>query len=134
GDDPMAALKHDPTSALAALPADRRKALLAAPLAGLIVSADEPLVPGSGPVSLASGIVAGPPLAGTRMVTADADGCVHVVVHAATGGDAPVSLDRERTINPASGLVLDQRETQIIGAGNDARIVREQVTIDPPVS
>ena len=128
-----AAMTRDPTAALAGLPREQRRTMLAMPLASIIARERRP-VPGSGPVTLAGGIVAGRQLSGTRTVTIGGDGLAHVTLHAAiTGGADPVALDREQVIDPGSGLVVDMRETQAIGSGDSAQITRQRTTVTSQV-
>ena len=123
-------LTRDPAAPLAALPPERRHILLAGPLASLIVRLPPP---SSGRVTLASSFVAGQPLTGIRTVATDANAHLRIVVHVRGGVDDAVTLDREQVIDPATGLLLDEQETQAMGTAATAQTIRQHLTIAPMV-
>lgn len=126
----VAGIARAPAAALAALPLEQRRAALASPLTSIIAIAQSDRIAGSGPVTIDGNPGAGRPLTGTRATVLGADRRLHVTLHAADADPAgPVSLDRERVVDPATGLVMDARETQTMGSGEAAQTIRQQVTI-----
>ena len=124
------ATARKPTSMVGEIAPYRRRTILASPLASLISGTDG--VAGSGPVSISSGLAADRVLRGTRTVTVDAGTRLHIAVHAQAGDDAaPLTLDRDRLIDRATGLVVEEQSTQSMGGGRDVQIIRQRVSVDP---
>lgn len=74
------------------------------------------------------------PLTGTETIALGADALLHITVHAsAMGDDRAVSLDRERRIDRASGLVVIEDETQTIRIGSDVQVTHKRTVLAPPV-
>lgn len=129
--------------ALRTLPDPQRAAMLGSLVAPLIAGADATLTPGSvQPAELR----ARPPmprnttLKGTQTVTRDVDGrlVLHVnaigEVPAADGASAHVAADRDRVVDPATGLVLATHERMSATIDGDQVTTDTRVTLALPAS
>lgn len=59
---------------------------------------------------------------------------LHLIAHAdAASGDAAVSIDRERAIDPVHGLVMRGEETQTVRAAGGVQVTRTTAVINAPV-
>jgi len=129
--------------ALRALPPPQREKMLGSLVEPLIAGADAGLVPsGPEPVTLPARppAPAGTALPGTQTVTRDSRGMldIHISasgdVAAADGTTAHVVTDRNRVIDPATGLVLAARDHRTTTIGGDEMTADTNVTLTLPVS
>jgi hypothetical protein len=150
--DAIAALPGDPgqrtraadfAAALRTLPPKQRQKMLGSLVAPLVAGADAALAPGpAAPVTIHARPPAAPGamLTGTQTVTRGADGKldIHVSasgdVGAANGATAHVTADRERVIDPATGLVLTVRDHRVTTIGGDRTTADTHVRLIVPVS
>lgn len=121
------------SAAVAALPDDARRATIASIIMPIVAGADAVRTPGSRAVVLPSRpVAAGAPLRGRETVTQGDDGLLHIATHAdASTGDAAVSIDRERALDAASGLVLHEEETQTTRLGTATQVTRTVTELRP---
>lgn len=128
--------------ALRTLPAAQRAAMLGSLIAPLIAGDQASLVPGSTqPVE----IHARPPiprnatLKGTQTATRDAGGRLMLHLTATgeagdTGSDAQITDDRERLVDPATGLVLGAHDRMTATIDGDRVTTDTRATLSAPVS
>jgi len=150
--DAIAALPGDPgqrtraasfAAALRTLPPAQRERMLASLVAPLVAGEDAALAPGPvTPITIRARppAAAGATIAGTQTVTRESNGKldIHLAasgdVAAAGGATAHVTADRERVIDPATGLVLAVHDHRITTIGDDRTTADTNVTLTIPVS
>jgi hypothetical protein len=126
---------------LAALPSDKRQALLGSMLEPVVAGAAGALEPGSDTeVTVDARAPDGHPsaLAGRQTVSRNADGDLFISVHAEgnVGSEAePVHVDIARTtdIDPRTGLVMQRSDTTRSTVGTTANIIQRTSTLTVPV-
>ena len=100
----------------------------------VIAGADAARVPTTHAVSvppIGAGLA---PLSETESVALGTDALLHITVHASTTErDRAVSLDRERSVDRASGLVVCEDETQTIRIGTGVQVTRKRTSLTPTV-
>jgi len=126
-------------AALRNLPAAQRAAMLGSLVAPLVAGDDAMLAPGSTqPISIRARppLPRGTTLAGKQTVTRAADG--RLALHASAHGDAPapgaaarVAADRDRVIDPATGLVMATHDHMAATIGGDPVTADTRVTLAP---
>ena len=125
----------DPRAAapLLALPPERRRAMVASIADTLPAGADAVAAPGVQRVTLTSALPGGTPvrLTGTRTIARASETRLTLTVHAEGEG---ITLDRSRTVDPATGLVLEERETRVLTVDGVARTSRSTTTLIAAVS
>lgn len=139
GDDGKRARAGRFAAALRTLPAAQRMAMLGSLVAPLVAGADATLAPGSTqPISIRARppLPPGATLTGDQHVTRGADG--RLTLHATAAGDAPaaggsahVTADRDRTIDPATGLVMATHDHMSAAIGPETITADTRVTLAP---
>lgn len=127
--------KLDPRAAapLLTLPPERRRAMVASIADALPAGADAVAAPGVQRVTLASALPGGKALqlTGTRTIARASTGRLILTVHAEGEG---ITLDRSRTVDPATGLVLEERESRAVTVDGITQKSRSTTTLSPTVS
>lgn len=139
GNDSQRARAARFAAALRDLPGAQRVAMLGSLVAPLVAGADATLTPGSSqPISLRARppLPPGAALTGDQKVTRGADG--RLTLHATAAGDAPaaggsahVTADRDRVIDPATGLVVTTHDHMAAAIGSETITADTRVTLAP---
>ncbi len=100
---------------LAQLPDDRKLAIIASMITGLIAKRDDYVVADARTVSVtASPLFGGPPLTGeASSVRAGDEVRHHIAARGATPAGATTEMMIDRTIDPATGLIRSVRQTEV---------------------
>lgn len=121
-------LGRTPAAPLAALPPERRHAIIVSFLAPVIGGPVPPLGTRAVTIASRSPFGAGSPLAGSETETRDADGTLRTVTHAGAPG---LTLDRSAVLDPDHGLVLARDEVQTTTLGGATLVTHSRTEFTP---